>query len=211
MRLNTHGADNAAAKNKPDVEVFASPTLQVGFASYTFNAAAFDTVGQVAEMVLTHQFSTGALWEDIRMKGGAYGAFANSDSIENCVSFATYRDPNPLRSLDTISTILKNSSYGDCTEDYLVKSIIGCYSKETRPRTSAENGLIDFYRYLSGLEDSYRKRKLERLVSVSTADIAAAFSSLGSRKVTGTVIITGAKSAEQTAKALNTEVQILPV
>jgi Zn-dependent M16 (insulinase) family peptidase len=145
------------------------------------------------------------------MKGGAYGAFANSDSLESCVSFATYRDPNPLRSLETISTILKNSSYGICTEDHLVKSIIGCYAKETRPRTSAENGLVDFYRFLSGLEDSYRKRKLERLISVSTADIAAAFSALGSRKVTGTVIITGVKNAEQTAKALGTEVHTLEV
>jgi Zn-dependent M16 (insulinase) family peptidase len=206
----TPGSSEETRKNS-QVEVFASPSLQVGFASYTYNAAAFDTPEQIAEMVLTHQFSTGALWEDIRMKGGAYGAFANSDSLENCVSFATYRDPAPLRSLETVSAILKNSSYGICTEDYLVKSIIGCYSKETRPRTSAENGLVDFYRFLYGIEDSYRKRKLERLISVSTADIAAAFSALGSRKITGTVIIAGAKSAEQAAKALGTEVHTLEV
>jgi len=206
-----------AEENPSKAEVFASKSLQVGFASITLNAAAFDTIEQVSEMVLTHQLSTGALWEDIRMKGGAYGAFINSDCLENCVSFATYRDPNPLRSLDVISSILKNgraaggSPYAQCTEDYLEKSIIGCYSKETRPRTAAEDGLIDFYRFLYGIENSYRRRKLEMLVSVTTADIEAAFASLGSRTAAGPVIVAGVKKAEEAAKALGVEVQMLPV
>jgi Zn-dependent M16 (insulinase) family peptidase len=196
---------------KAVAEVFSSPSLQIGFAARTANAAAFDTTGQIAEIVLAHQLSTGALWEDIRMKGGAYGAFATSDSLENCVSMATYRDPNPLRSLDIISAILKDGARGECSDDSLVKSIIGCYAKETHPRTSAEKGLVDFYRFLYGIEDGYRKRKMERLVSASTEDIAAAFSALGSRPVTGSVIIAGTKAAEQAAKALGTEARLLPV
>jgi len=206
---NVLAASNVLAEAK--TEVFASRSLQVGFAAMTRNAASFDTAQQLAEMVLTHQLSTGTLWEDIRMKGGAYGAFINSDSLENCVSFATYRDPNPLRSLDVINTIFKDSLYGKCTEDYLEKSIIGCYSKEMRPRTAAEDGLIDLYRFLYGIEDSYRKRKLERLVAVSTADIAEAFASIGSRDVTGQVVIAGVKKAEEAAKALGAEVQMLEV
>jgi Zn-dependent M16 (insulinase) family peptidase len=201
---------SSSLSTSSSVEVFASRSLQVGFAALTMNAAKFDTKEQLAEMVLTHQLSTGALWENIRMKGGAYGAFSNSDSIEDCVSFATYRDPVPLRSLDTISSILKNRSIAKCTEDYLVKSIIGCYSRETRPRTSAENGLVDFYRFLYRIEDSYRKRKLERLASVSTADITDAFDSLRSRTVSGRVVIADEKTAEQAAKALGAEVQMLP-
>jgi len=202
---------SGAPQSRVISEVFASPSLQIGFAARSMKSAAFDTNEQIAEMVLSHQLSTGALWEDIRMKGGAYGAFATGDSLENCVSFATYRDPNPLRSLDIFSAILKNGAHGKCDEDSLVKNIIGCYAKETRPRTSAENGLIDFYRFLYGIEDSYRKRKIERLVSISTADIEKAFSALGSRETTGSVIIAGTKAAEQAAKALGTDVQTLPV
>jgi len=202
---------DASDSVKKTTEVFASPSLQIGFAAQSLNAAPFDTNEQLAETVLSHQLSTGALWENIRMKGGAYGAFVNSDSMEDCVSFATYRDPDPLRSLDAISAIFKDGAYGNCGEDYLVKSIIGCYAKEKRPKTSAENGFADFNRFLYGIEDSYRKRRLERLVSVSTEDIAAAFKSLGSRASTGTVIIAGTKIAEQAAKTLGTEVQMLAV
>jgi Zn-dependent M16 (insulinase) family peptidase len=205
-------AANYANETPPGkkIEVFSSRSLQVGFAAVSMNAAPFDTKEQLAETVLAHQLSTGALWENIRMKGGAYGAFINSDGLENCVSFATYRDPAPARSLDAFSEILKNGDYARCDEDYLVKSIIGCYAKETKPRTGAENGHIDFFRYLYGVEDGYRKRKLERLVSVSVEDIAAAFASLGSRPATGTVVITGEKEAEKIAKTLGAEVQPLP-
>jgi Zn-dependent M16 (insulinase) family peptidase len=210
-------AVSASLEERAKAEVFASQSLQVGFAAIALNSAPFDTPQQLAEMVLTHQLSTGALWEEIRMKGGAYGAFVNSDSLENCAAFATYRDPAPLRSLDVISAILKNSSGGDfiqkyCDEDHLEKSIIGCYAKETRPKTSAENGLVDFYRFLYGVEDIYRKNKLKRLISVTGADIAAAFASLGSRPLTGgPIVIAGLKKAEEAAKALGTEVQLLPV
>jgi Zn-dependent M16 (insulinase) family peptidase len=197
--------------NTQTPEVFASRSLQVGFAALTFNAAPFDTLEQAVEIVLTHQLSTGALWEDIRMKGGAYGAFINSNSLDNCVSFATYRDPNPLRSLDVISSIFKNSSYGKCSEDYLIKSIIGCYSKETHPHTAPEKGLMDFYRFLHGVEESYQKRKLERLISVSTTDIETVFNSLGSRVTSQPVIIAGVKKAEEAAKTLGTDVRMLKI
>jgi Zn-dependent M16 (insulinase) family peptidase len=197
--------------NTQTPEVFASRSLQVGFAALTFNAAPFDTLEQAVEIVLTHQLNTGALWEDIRMKGGAYGAYISSNSLDNCVPFSTYRDPNPLRSLDVISSIFKNNSCGKCSEDYLVKSIIGCYSRETHPHTAAEKGLIDFYRFLYGIEESYQKRKLERLISVSTADIEAAFNSLSSRTTSHPVVIAGVKRAEEAAKTLGTDVRMLKI
>jgi hypothetical protein len=204
-----------SCESAPKAEVFASRSLQVGFAAQTLNSAPFDTAEQVAEMVLVHQLSTGALWEDIRMKGGAYGAFINSDCLENCMSFATYRDPDPLRSLEVFSRILEKDSpsylHYSSQEDYLEKSIIGCYSKETRPRTAAEDGLVDFYRFLYGIDDNYRKNKLERLVSISSADVTSAFSALGSKQKSHPVIIAGIKKAEEAAKTLGVDVKMLPM
>jgi len=188
-------------------EVFSSNSLQVGFAAMALNSAPFNTVQQIAELVLTHQMSTGALWEDIRMKGGAYGAFVNSDCLENCMSFATYRDPNPLRSLDIFSQLIKSDSINYLQE----KSIIGCYSKETRPRTAAEDGLVDFYRFLYGIEDTYRQKKLERLISISKDDIAEAFKALALKQKSGPVVIAGAKKAEEAAKALGVNIQRLSI
>ena len=40
------------------------------------------------------------------MMGGAYGAFASSETLEGIFSLATYRDPEPLRSLTVFPEIL---------------------------------------------------------------------------------------------------------
>jgi len=198
-------------KNMTKAEVFCSKSLQVGFTALTFPSAVFDTIEQTAENVLAHQLTTGALWENIRMKGGAYGAFVSSNSLENSVSLITYRDPNPLRSLEIFSSMFKKKSFAVCTEDYLEKSIIGCYSKETRPQTPAEDGLVDFFRFLYGIDNDYRRRKLERLVSVSVSDIENAHASLGLRKSICPVIIAGEKKAKEAAKALKVDVQMLSI
>ncbi|MCL2443565.1 MAG: insulinase family protein [Treponema sp.] len=196
-------------------EVFASKTLQVGFAAMTLNAAPFNTMEEIADTILMHQLNTGALWEDIRMKGGAYGGSSFGDILENAFGFYTYRDPNPLRSLDTFKQLLKENSSSylqhNNNEDCLVKTIIGCYAKFTYPRTPVQEGSIDFFRFLHGIEDSYRKNALERLISITSADVKAAYTALGSKQLYGTVIIAGEKTAEEAAKALGVDVQMLPI
>jgi Zn-dependent M16 (insulinase) family peptidase len=206
-----------SASRLPVNEVFASPSLQIGFAAMTLKAAEFDTPAQVAETVLSHQLSTGALWETIRMKGGAYGVSASSESLERCFSLFTYRDPSPLRSLESFSAILKGGfsiTEDEGFQENLIKNIIGCYARETRPRTPADKGITDFLRYISRIENDYRRRRLERLISVSPGDIAAALKALASQceqAPANQVVITGMKDAKQAAKALGTEVQTLPV
>jgi Zn-dependent M16 (insulinase) family peptidase len=213
----SRGEDYEKQPPFPMEEVFASPSLQIGFAAMTLKAAAFDTMEQVAETVLAHQLSTGALWETIRMKGGAYGASASSESLERCFSLFTYRDPAPLRSLESFSAILKGGfsvSDDDGFQENLVKTIIGCYARENRPRSPSDKGIADFLRYISLIEDDYRRRRVERLISVSAGDIATALDTLASQceqVPASRVIITGIKDAEQAAKALGTEVQTLPV
>jgi Zn-dependent M16 (insulinase) family peptidase len=198
-------------------EIFASPSLQIGFAAMALRGAAFDTPAQAAEKVLSHHLSTGSLWETIRMKGGAYGAFASSDSLKRYFSLSTYRDPAPLRSLDSFSAILKDGcsvEKDEIFQENLVKTIIGCYAGRTSPLTPSAKGILDFRRFISCIDDDYHKRNLERIISVSAEDIAAAYRSLASQLESGPigqVIITGTKDAEQVAKALGTEVQILPV
>jgi Zn-dependent M16 (insulinase) family peptidase len=200
-------------------EVFSSASLQVGFAAASLKAAPYGSSLQAAEHVLSHQLSTGALWEDIRMKGGAYGAFAHPDSLEELFSFSTYRDPNPLRSLEAFSSIIKASSQdaeeGMISKDSLDKAVIGTYARENRPRTPAEKGLADFLRFLSGIEDNHRARRIKDLIAVSGEQIDAVLKRLANEiSAAGRacpVIITGQAEAEKAAAQLGAEVCELPV
>jgi Zn-dependent M16 (insulinase) family peptidase len=206
-------------------EVYASPSLQVGFAAMALPGAAFPRREHSAEAVLCHQLSTGALWENIRMKGGAYGAFASVDGNEKIFGFATYRDPNPFRSLGAFTTILRDraglppeggtpsrktaqkNSIKDTAfmEDALEKAIIGRYARETSPRTAAEKGSIDFSRFLYGIDSSHRERKLRALIDISEAEVVGAARRLVESTVSAScpitpVIIAGSETAKEAAK-----------
>jgi Zn-dependent M16 (insulinase) family peptidase len=202
------GGENPAAQ----AEVFVSPSLQVGFAALSLPAAPFLSPGAAAEAALSHWLSTGPLWEDIRMRGGAYDAFAHPNNREGVFSLATYRDPAPGRSLEAMGRILKEAAAKRVDEESLVRTIIGTYSRETRPRTGAEKGFIDFFRFLSGIEDFHRERNLRRLIALTPGDIAAAAGNLAAALAGApAVIIAGAGAGEKAARGLGVEPQKLPV
>ena len=196
-------------------EIFASPSLQVGFAAISRGAVPYGSPLEAAELVLAHQLSTGALWEDIRMKGGAYGAFAQPDHIEGPFSFFTYRDPSPLRSLDAFSSILKEASLhseASPQNEVLDKAVIGAYSRETRPRTPAEKGFTDFFRFLYGIEDNMRLQGIKELIGVTEGQIAEVLKRLAVEPGSSyPVIIAGKAEAAKAAAKLGAEVRELPV
>ncbi|MDL2229120.1 insulinase family protein [Treponema sp. OttesenSCG-928-L16] len=199
--LSICGGGKAAASAKGP-QLYTSASLQVGFAGMAVPASSYTSREHPAELVLGHLLSTGALWEDIRMKGGAYGANAYSDSLENLFVFSTYRDPNPFRSLKSFCSILEKERKEEVSEDELEKTIIGAYSRETRPRTNAEKGLSDFFRFLYGIEDTHRRRKLQALTEVTPEEVARAAGRLVSRADEAcSALLTGASAAGSGAAA----------
>jgi Zn-dependent M16 (insulinase) family peptidase len=209
---NTNPASGCTA------EVLSSATLQVGFAAMTLSGASLHTRQAGTESVLAHWLSTGALWEDIRMKGGAYGAFALPDGVENTFTLSTYRDPGPLRSLEVFPAILKESARTLPDEEALTKAVIGSFAKETRPRTAADKGLADFLRFLYGIEDHHRKGKLQSIVTITAAELAAAAERLavaldaaGEPGRGVPTVIAGTAEAEKAAAKLGVEIRMLPV
>jgi Zn-dependent M16 (insulinase) family peptidase len=167
-----------------------------------------------AELALAHQLSTGPLWEEIRMKGGAYGAFAHISGTEGIFSMSTFRDPDPLKSIDTFPGILKNTLAqlrSRPNGEALEKTIVGAYSKETRPRTPAERASSDFIRFLYGHPEDLRRRRLQWLTELRTEELITALEGLACQKGKSPVIIAGPETAEKAAKALGVEVKTLPV
>jgi Zn-dependent M16 (insulinase) family peptidase len=193
-------------------EAWSSASLQVGFGALALPAAPFAGPEQAAELVLAHRLSTGALWEEIRMKGGAYGAFAHPDGLEPLFTLATYRDPAPARSLDAFTAALLAASKERIEDDELEKAIIGTYSKEVRPRSPSEKGLSDFMRYLYGIEPLARRNKLESIVDMTAESVANAAGRLYEAKREGYIaVLAGKTEAGKAAAALGAPVRNLPL
>jgi Zn-dependent M16 (insulinase) family peptidase len=199
----------------PRAEVLSSPSLQVGFAAMALPGASLaDGREAGTEAVLAHWLSTGALWEELRMKGGAYGAFAGPDGMEGVFTLSTYRDPNALRSLEAFPAILREAARSAPEEEALVKAVIGSFSRETRPRSPAEKTFADCLRFLYGIEDRRRREKLEAIVATTAAELAGAAERLAASAEAGPgipTILAGTAEAERIAAKLGVEIRTLPV
>lgn len=154
----------------PEVENFIVDS-QVGFASSTLPSAKFTQGLDASELVLGHWLSGTLLWERIRIKGGAYGAYASNSHLSGLFNFMTFRDPDPEKSVNTFIESLKDVLKMEISKDECDKNITGTYSEEVQPHSPNAKGTSGFYRTIFCITDEDRKNKLERLLSVKPEDI----------------------------------------
>lgn len=193
-------------------EAFSSPSLQVGFGALAIAGDPYGSREQAADLALAHHLSTGPLMESIRMKGGAYGAFAYGDVTEELFLMATYRDPAPTRSLGACVEALRNAAGRPLDGDDLEKTIVGAYSKETRPRAPSDRAFADFLRTLYGIDDETRRSRLSYLLDLTGREIAAAAGRLAAASEDAVrAVLSGEAEARVAAAALGVDAQSLPV
>ncbi len=163
---------NAKTTTKDGVELFSAPT-QVGFAASCVRAHSVQDENSVYERILGHWLSNSLLWQEIRTVGGAYGAFSHTNTLEKVFTFATYRDPNPRRSLEVFVSCLKTAAETVLDNDSFEKAITGTYSKEVQPSAPSSRGFTGFMRTLYGVNDELRERNMQLLLNAKPEDVQA--------------------------------------
>ncbi|MEI8093165.1 MAG: insulinase family protein [Spirochaetales bacterium] len=169
----------------------------VGFVAHTVTGSLSSDPWHAADLVLSHHLRTGFLWEEIRMKGGAYGAFASPNGLEGVMTFATYRDPGLLNSLaafraglESLTTPLPGAE--------LKNTIIGTVSNDLTPRSPAEEAFLALQRRQLGITDAMRQTKREALLGLKATDVTRASARLLEGFDRGTTyILTGRKIADE--------------
>ena len=146
----------------------------VGFVARSIRGTKMTAPGHAAELVLSHRLKTGFLWERIRMKGGAYGAFSMPNGLEGTFTFATYRDPNLIASLEAFRESLLASRAEPLSGAELRNTIIGTVSNDLSPRSPAEDGFLALQRRHLGITDAHRQAKRDALLRVKAKDLVAA-------------------------------------
>ncbi len=146
----------------------------VGFASLSFKASKYATREEVAEKVLAHLLSSGALWEKIRTVGGAYGAFAHSDPISERFTLSTYRDPNPIASLKAFDECLEAAAKSRFDDETVEKAVAGTYSGSVQPKTPKGRGSAAFLRELYLMSPKEIMERTRLLLSITPEDLQKA-------------------------------------
>lgn len=113
------------------------------------------------------------LWNNIRVKGGAYGAMSSYGPTSGNVAFVSYRDPNVGKTNDVFNGIPEYLRNFEADDRAILKFIIGTISAKDTPRNPSAQGRRSFAAYISGVtyEDICRER--EEILSLSVEKVRA--------------------------------------
>ncbi len=158
----------------------------VAFVATAIPAAAFTEPAGPALFLLSSSLSYGYLWEEVRVKGGAYGCSASYNPANGTFSLASYRDPSIKQTLEVYYRLpgyLKEKM--DLSPKALEQAVIGSFKKLDRPIRPEEAVGTALLRYLRGETDEERNKFRERLLALRGEDIRRASEEVLSPSLSG--------------------------
>ena len=134
------------------------------------NGAAYTGALQILKVILSYDY----LWQNIRVKGGAYGCMSNFNRIGEGY-FVSYRDPNLKRTIEVYEGIvdyLKNFTV--CDRD-MTKYIIGTISNIDQPMTPATKGERSMNLYMNKVSADMIREERSQILDATQDDIRALY------------------------------------
>lgn len=165
--------------NNVKKEHFSKSILRSGIvvpAAVAYNAGVFETVSYSDEdapaLLLIGNFLTyNYLWEEIRIKRGAYSANANYSSLNGVFGFSTYRDPCVKESFETFNESLHVLEKSLTSKNELEQSIIGTLKKLDKPIRPEDAVGLSLSRHVRNVTDDHRKKFRDLLLELTPAKV----------------------------------------
>ncbi len=153
---------------------------------YTFHGSA---------LVALRYLRTTWLWEQVRVKGGAYGGSVSFDRISGSLAFQSYRDPNLLGTLenyDASTGFLQNLSISAAE---IERSIIGTISDLDAYMLPDAKGFTALTWHLSGITSENRQLVRDQVLSTGQANFRDFGDALDMVRSRGHVVVLGSADA----------------
>ena len=120
--------------------------------------------------VARHLLNYDYLWNEVRVKGGAYGV-ACQFQREGDGYFTSYRDPNLSSTIDVYKGAAAYLESYDADEREITKTIIGTISGMDVPLTPNMDGSRSLTGYISGITEEELQRERNQVLNCSLEDI----------------------------------------
>ncbi len=164
-------------------------TMDVSFVAQALPAARLGSTENAHEAVLAHYLSTGYLWEEVRMKGGAYGAGASVNGLEGLFTLSSYRDPNLPATLAAFRRGLESARTCSLSDREFEKVVLGAAGREEKPLAPGEKGYVALKRELLGIGDEVRQRRRDEMIGCRLSDLRAAAGRLLDAAAAGRAVV----------------------
>lgn len=134
------------------------------------------------------------LWNNIRVKGGAYGALYRH-LRRGELMLASYRDPNLSKTLNTYQGLAEFVDDIHLSDSELMKYIIGSISPLEQPLSAFAKGLKAFAMQQSGLTQQDEIQLKEEIIATDNNKLKALGQGLRQSLTQSTVVVIGNKKA----------------
>ena len=112
------------------------------------------------------------LWNNVRVKGGAYGCMCNFAKSGDGY-FVSYRDPNLEKTVEVFEKAADYIASVELDERDVTQFIIGAISELDTPMTPSGKGVYSLGGYLTGLSMERVQQERDELLSVTAEKINA--------------------------------------
>lgn len=123
---------------------------------------------QILKVILSYDY----LWQNIRVKGGAYGCMSNFNRIGEGY-FVSYRDPNLSRTVEVYEGVVDYLENFTVSERDMTKYIIGTMSNIDQPMTPAIKGERSMNLYMNKVSAEMIKEERNQILDAGQEDIRA--------------------------------------
>ncbi len=126
----------------------------------------YSGVLNVLRTILSYEY----LWENVRVRGGAYGCMSNF-TASGIGYLASYRDPNLTETNEVYEALPEWLKQFDVDEDRMLKYIIGSLNKFDTPVSSYLYGSMALNNYFAGVTHEDVQKERTELLECTSEDI----------------------------------------
>ena len=132
------------------------------------HGASYTGALQILKVILSYDY----LWQNIRVKGGAYGCMSNFNRIGEGY-FVSYRDPHLQRTLEVYDGVVDYLKNFTVSERDMTKYIIGTMSNIDQPMMPAAKGERSMSLYMNKISADLIREERNQIIDATQDDIRA--------------------------------------
>ncbi|KAK6511384.1 Mitochondrial presequence protease [Arthrobotrys musiformis] len=149
-------------------KTFVPMPFQVNYSGVALKTVPFVHKDTAALSVLAKMLTHKHLHHEIREKGGAYGGGASNSWRTGLFRFYSYRDPNPLNTLQVVRESGQVAVDKDWTERDLEEAKLSLFQDIDAPRSVNQEGMSNF---LDGVTEEMKAAKREEVLDTTVDDV----------------------------------------
>ena len=160
---------------------------------------------RVLRVILSYDY----LWNNLRVKGGAYGCMCGFNGLDGDAYFVSYRDPNLRETNQVYIDAVDYVKNYQADERDITKSVIGTISGMDTPKTPQMKGRNSLSLYISGVTEEELQEERDEVLNVTLDDIRNLSDIIKSIIDAGSICVVGNEAKIEDEKDLFKEVKKL--